>query len=69
MEQEKVIRFKDAPKIIKELKWRVYVLQEEILEEKDSRKRFNLKCELDDCKKELYDTFGLIEGIDYNKDN
>lgn len=51
-----------------QLKWMIYVLQEEIEEEKNSRKRFNLKCELSDCKKELYEVFGLIDGIDYNKD-
>ena len=69
MAQEKIITLKNAPKIIKELKWKVYVLQEEIEEEKDNRKKFNLKKELEECKKELYDTFGLIEGIDYNKNN
>jgi hypothetical protein len=50
-----------------QLKWMVYVLEESILAEENSRKRFQLNEELRECKKELEDKYGLLYGIHYMK--
>lgn len=45
-----------------QLKWMVYVLEESILAEENSGKRFQLNEELRECKKELEDKYGLLYG-------
>lgn len=50
-----------------QLKWMVYVLEESILAEGNSGKRFQLNEELRECKKELEDKYGMIYGIHYMK--
>ena len=48
-----------------QLKW--MVLEESILAEENSGKRFQLNEELRECKKELEDKYGMIYGIHYMK--
>ena len=50
-----------------QLKWMVFVLEESIADEENSRKRFQLNEELRECKKELEDKYGMIYGIHYMK--
>ena len=50
-----------------QLKWMVYVLEESILAEENSGKRFQLNEKLGECKKELEDKYGLLYGIHYMK--
>ena len=49
------------------LKWMVFVLEESILAEENSGKRFQLNEEIRECKKELEDKYGLLYGIHYMK--